>query len=1497
MKSKIFTKFLIFNILVLLLSVSFLNNVFSIRLDIDEEDGVYYLDIFEDGVNINLNNCITSMQKGKIILDPFSTSTEIYDYSEWTIQSEDKAYSYATPYFFLFLPPKISIPIFENEFDEDLGYNAIKSKNNIFYPIDDFDESSPLKIVHHFRFKTNEDVNFTENINIYWCGKAENDKQITLYYWQPIGSLGKWEVADTSVSNSSTIEIQQNFTGDLFVSEDGYIDICLIVTPNFGERCALFTDYVRITTFGQGLSMNGSATTNIISPQFINRWELLSWKDSQLGGSLIKYHLLYENESGIDNLIEETYLLGNKNGFTSPPIYLDEIPRDYDIKIQANLSTNNPTYSPEIDSLILMWQTDNNVWRDKFSTSNRIDDQDNILISNDQARILVSLNDWLMYGQNSENTRFSNGYGPGIDNHSLYWSSTNQCGTEYRNPVIKDNKLYISSIDGDEIYCFNSTIPDDEIGSSISPYYEFDVAENTVENTPAITNDNKLIIATGTSSFNGDIDNKIFAYDLMENPPESPNWVFDYGDIDSTNPYICYSASPTISQDNIFITSWNGRSSIWDSIWNFFNISLGNNKLLAIDLNGNLNWEFNLPAGSFSSPAVRDDIVIAGCENENGDSIFAFNSNDGTKIWSNNIGPIGYSCPLIYDNMVIIVTKDPSFVSFTGYEKVYALDLDDGSIIWNISIGDNIPDNYRQIGTSSPTLLNDIIYVASADGTLYAVDIDDGTKLWNKKIYTKSFTSSNFLLSSPVCVEDIIYIGTPDGIIYAINTSDKATIWEEDTYQNSPILTSPIVVNGIIYYNSENGMLYSRGKLKFFDNITLDGSIISIPIKLPGPNYIWNKFYSSTSLESGKIDFYILDKWKNVLLDDISDGSNISKPNVNNQDTIRLRADFNAYIGSNMSSEVILLDWEVTFKQVGAYDSETIFYDNSFYSTGIPPICSIDVQNEDIGLLDSAEYRFEYETQSGEFTSDWYDADFSGIDGTLDRETITADLSELDFSNDITIYSRIQFSINDAGSGQNQTKSDWYEIEYDTPDVESPVFFEETFKPSNRWISSNNPVCSIDVKDEGTKGNISGLNINSGKYSLKYRDQSGNHIHTDKTINNGINGTISTITIMADLSQLNFINNILEFQEIRFFIKDIAGNEKYTTYFDLNTDNEKPYSWITNSNEIPDETNIGPILVEANAEDNISDILHVDLWYYYNNEMIKYGEDYESPYSWNFNTQKGGEIELFTIATDYANNSEDFPSQGDIYLIFDPNKPYISNYKPSYEFEEDIPPSFDDIQFKDDYKLESIEYRLNFHNQEEWILINDNINTDSLTPSWNLTIEDWNYMIEDVEYYIYFRIIDTLGNIYETPSKSEAIKIIKNLQKDITKTPYDPDITDLETLNWNNIYKIFLNLNDTQISEATLNYRYSSNNQNWSNWTQYGETLESQPYEWEFKVDNGSGFYEFKTYVRDSFGQLHESEIQSIKVIIFPAYLIILMVISLMILLIVTVIIAKKINK
>ena len=119
-------------ILSLFIVSSFSTTGFLLDSPIDEGDGVYFTSTFED---VDLTNCVTSSGGKKIILNPYGSSNQTYDFSTWSEQSESKAYDYITPYFIIFFPPSLHIPLFENELNEELDYNSISEKNDgIMYP-------------------------------------------------------------------------------------------------------------------------------------------------------------------------------------------------------------------------------------------------------------------------------------------------------------------------------------------------------------------------------------------------------------------------------------------------------------------------------------------------------------------------------------------------------------------------------------------------------------------------------------------------------------------------------------------------------------------------------------------------------------------------------------------------------------------------------------------------------------------------------------------------------------------------------------------------------------------------------------------------------------------------------------------------------------------------------------------------------------------------------------------------------------------------------------------------------------------------------------------------------------------------------------------------------------------------------------------------------------------------------------------------------------------
>jgi hypothetical protein len=181
--------------------------------------------------------------------------------------------------------------------------------------------------------------------------------------------------------------------------------------------------------------------------------------------------------------------------------------------------------------------------------------------------------------------------------------------------------------------------------------------------------------------------------------------------------------------------------------------------------------------------------------------------------------------------------------------------------------------------------------------------------------------------------------------------------------------------------------------------------------------------------------------------------------------------------------------------------------------------------------------------------------------------------------------------------------------------------------PSDGWISSNTPTCSIDVQDKGTGNNTTGLNVDSAEYTLEYKikDQSSTKTITDSLQCTGNNGSKNKETLSINISKLDFSENITELIRIRFYIKDLAKNpnSNYSEWHEFDVDTEKPFSYINNVGDIQ-YNNTVPVEIIATAEDNVSGIDHVTLYYRtLGGNWAFFESDDASPYSWSFSVASG----------------------------------------------------------------------------------------------------------------------------------------------------------------------------------------------------------------------------------------------------------------------------------
>jgi outer membrane protein assembly factor BamB len=133
--------------------------------------------------------------------------------------------------------------------------------------------------------------------------------------------------------------------------------------------------------------------------------------------------------------------------------------------------------------------------------------------------------------------------------------------------------------------------------------------------------------------------------------------------------------------------------------------------------------------------------------------------------------------------------------------------------------------------TSSPAVVNGVVYIGSFDGNVYALNAGTGAKLW-------SYTTGSAVYSAPAVVNGVVYFGSSDGNVYALNAGTGAKLWSYAT--GSGVYSSPVVVNGVVYIGSYDYKVYalSAGTGAKLWSYTTGNEVYSSPAVANGVVYV-----------------------------------------------------------------------------------------------------------------------------------------------------------------------------------------------------------------------------------------------------------------------------------------------------------------------------------------------------------------------------------------------------------------------------------------------------------------------------------------------------------------------------------------------------------------------------------------------------------------------------------------------------------------------------------
>lgn len=208
---------------------------------------------------------------------------------------------------------------------------------------------------------------------------------------------------------------------------------------------------------------------------------------------------------------------------------------------------------------------------------------------------------------------------------------------------------------------------------------------------------------------------------------------------------------------------------------------------------GDRNWSIELNFLASGTSAGFGLVVVSDIDG----NVIAVDQNDGSKLWSTNVK--GEVLSKVAIDAKIVVVK-------TGSGELLGLDRENGEILW--SYRSKLP-LLTVRGSSSPVIVDDLVYVSFDNGRLGVFELNSGFQVWDGAIsYVKGVSELENLIdsdSSPVVDGGLIYTTNYQGNLNIFDTAQKRSVW---SYETSSFY-SPIVSRGMLTIVEANSGLRS----------------------------------------------------------------------------------------------------------------------------------------------------------------------------------------------------------------------------------------------------------------------------------------------------------------------------------------------------------------------------------------------------------------------------------------------------------------------------------------------------------------------------------------------------------------------------------------------------------------------------------------------------------------------------------------------------------------
>ncbi|GAL67977.1 serine/threonine protein kinase-related protein [Jejuia pallidilutea] len=235
---------------------------------------------------------------------------------------------------------------------------------------------------------------------------------------------------------------------------------------------------------------------------------------------------------------------------------------------------------------------------------------------------------------------------------------------------------------------------------------------------------------------------------------------------------------------------------------NVLYIGTASKKIYAINtLNGKLLWEVDTKDWIRSKPVlVNNNLYFASLSGEM--VAIDISGNTPKTMWSNKISDHGIMANLAGNKSIILAIDNNMWM--------HGINPNTGQEVWRESVLDGqwVDNKFYASDEitgqqSSPTIVDDILYIAGPDGFLNAVDVNTGKEKWK-------FELASNVSPSPTVAHGMVFVGQTYNSYneyYALDKNTGEIKWKTEAF--GPVWISPVEANGLMFLGNMIGDFFA----------------------------------------------------------------------------------------------------------------------------------------------------------------------------------------------------------------------------------------------------------------------------------------------------------------------------------------------------------------------------------------------------------------------------------------------------------------------------------------------------------------------------------------------------------------------------------------------------------------------------------------------------------------------------------------------------------------